>query len=218
MADQAGQFVASLAYNSVTTTTTPTNLPYEIKQTTVAGKSKDELWLTTASGTLPVAQVFEFALSGTVASGDVVHCTITDADNNVRKYMTEAHASDTLTTLAAALAASISVDDDVVATSSAGTITVTSATPGRAFTAVTGKSGTVAISAGSNTTANSGTAKKRKIAEVELDYATSTDGFLTVTGTVKFFGGENNPSTPAQTQATAAYKHPKSIDALRATA
>lgn len=218
MTDQSGQFVASLAYNSVATVTTPVNLPYEIRQTTVAGTSKDEYWVTTNSGTLAVAQVFEFALSGSVASGDVVHCTITDADNNVRKYMTEANASDTVNTLAAALAAVINIDNDVVATVSSGTITVTSATPGRAFTAVTGKSGTVTISAGSTTTANSGTAKKRKLAEVELAYSSSSDGYLTVTGTVRFFGGENNPSTPLQTQTTAAYKHPRSIDAIRAIA
>lgn len=213
--DSSGQIVSTLSYNRVTTTSTPTDLATEYKSAISGNTFVDEIYLNL--DTNAIAQVDRFTLSGTLAVGDTVTVTIEDADGNEFDYVHVAK-STSIQAAAAAIAALINLDDDVAAVSSfassTGTVTITSATPGRAFTTTTGKTGTVTVSSATTITANAGTPKKRKVAQAEWTTGVSADGSLTVTGVVKFYDGAAVP-VQVQSQSTAPYKHPRTIDAVR---
>jgi phage tail sheath gpL-like len=212
------QSVSSLTYNSVVTTTTPLTLPVDLSLSTAANVSTTTV-LPTLSSTA-VAQVSTFAISGTLAPGDVVTATIaTSSPTYSFQYQYTASATDTIQTVGARLATLINTDPNIVASAvfatGTSTITITSSNPGRAFTLTTGKTGTVTVSAGTTTTANAGTAMERQVAIATWTLDVSTDGYYTVTGAVNFYDGAASP-TLLTTQSTAPYKHSRSIDQIRA--
>jgi cystathionine beta-lyase family protein involved in aluminum resistance len=216
MPDAAAQSIAALTYSQTQTTTTARTLATEARQSAVGNTTKDEFYLTL--NTTATAQVSSFVISGTAAAADTIFAIVTDADNNVFKYIYELTAADTVETAGQKLASLIGIDDDVVAAAAfatgSSTVTLTSATPGRAFTVTTGKTGTIAIANPTTGTANAGTPLKRKVVEATWALDDSVDGYLTLTGVVKFFDGGSVP-VQKQVQTTAPYKHPLKIDSIR---
>lgn len=216
--DSSGQVVSSFVYDAVTSSTVNRTLPVEVRQSTTSGDPVDEFFLSLNTGA--TAQVSTLTISGTIVAGEQVFATLTDAATNVFKYIYEIQTDDTITQIGARLASLINLDSAVAAVSATvsatATITVTSSTPGVTFTLVSGKSASATITVGAvaTGTASAGTAMKRKLAEVFTDFAPSVDGFLTATATIRFFDGAASPVL-LQTQITAAYKHPRSIETIR---
>lgn len=213
--DNSGQTISSITYDRVTTSSTPTQLAAELKSSVANNRFTNELFLNLTSNA--VAQVDTFTISGTLAVDDVITVTIEDADGNEFDYIFKSKSTN-IQAAGISIASLINLDDDVTASSSfsggTATVTIRSATPGRAFTTTTGKTGTVTVGAASTTTPSSGTAMKRKVGQAEWLVGVSDDGSVTVTGTVRFYDAASSP-TQVQSQNTASYKHPRTIDAVR---
>jgi hypothetical protein len=210
------QVINTTVYDQVVTQTSAITLPnYQEVSYPSANTVRIAHFSSLRPNNVATAQSSSVTLSGTVAADDVVWIQIVDADANTQKYAAIANTTgETLSTLAAKLAAAVNEDNDVFASASGAVITLTSVIPGRSFTPTSGKTGTVVIGAPASVQANVGTALTRKIGEVDIVFDDSTDGFLTATGTIKFYDGASSPVL-LQTQTTAAYKHPRSIDTIR---
>jgi len=210
------QVINSTVYDQVTTSTDSVTLPnYQEVSYPAANTVRVMHYSSLRTSVAATAQSVSVTLSGTVATDDVAWIQIVDADSNTEKYAVIAKATgETLSTLAARLADAVNLDNDVYASAVGAVITITSVIPGRAFTPTSGKIGTVTVGSPSTVQANVGTALTRKIAEVDIVFDDSTDAYLTATGTVKFYDGAASPVL-LQTQSTASYKHPRSIDTIR---
>ena len=210
------QVINSTVYDQVTTSTSAVTLPnYQDVSYPAANTVRVTHYSSLKDSTTATAQSVTVNLSGSIATDDIAWIQIVDADANTEKYAAIGKASgETLSTLAARLAAAVNLDNDVYASATGAVITVTSVTPGRAFTATSGKTGTVVVGSPASVQANVGTALTRKIAEVDVVFDDSTDAYLTATGTIKFYDGALSPVL-LQTQSTASYKHPRSIDTIR---
>lgn len=228
MPDSPAQAHSSLSFTRTTTSTQSVTLSSEIKAKVVQGQNKAtvEFWQTLDPSA--AKQQTSFVATGTMAVNDTVFATITDADTNINKYVLDAAQTKTLAQLLSDLTALINIDDDIVATvatgATAGTITLTSAQPGRAFTVTVGAGGSNTGSAALGTvttivanaagTIGSGP-KHRKIAEVDVTPSVSEDGSNQLTNTIRFYNGAGTPVV-SQTQTSAPYKHPLTLSEILA--
>lgn len=227
MPDNTSQSVSSVSYQKTVSSTTTVVLANELvsRINPATNTATVEFWQTLDP--TAAAKQDTINVSGTMALNDQAWIRVVDADANAAKYILEAQAGMTLAQILAELTSYVNVDDDVTATFatgvSTGTITVTSATPGRAFTVTVGvggsNTGTVAIGTITNVVANAagsnGSApKKRKLAEVDVVYGPSSDGFLTATNNIRFYTGASVPAV-AQNQSSSPYKHPSSIGTIQ---
>ena len=209
------QAISSTEYTqSVTTTSTKTLPNYQEVSFPTANTVRIAHWSSLKDDATAIAQQDSVTISGSIAADDVVWIQIAVSGGTTVKYAAIAVVTDTLTTLAAKLAAAVNLDANVYASSALGVITITSVIPGQAFTTTSGKTGTVTMGSPATGTANSGTALTRKLMEVDVVFGDSTDGYLTATPTIRSYNGAASP-TLVSTQTAAAYKHPSSIDTIR---
>jgi hypothetical protein len=119
--------------------------------------------------------------------------------------------------MAAFLATLINTNPNVAATSSAGVITITSAIPGQAFTLANTDSTTVGNVVIATTTANSGTALHRKVADIDVTFAVNANKFPTITLGGSWYNGAASPVVvlPVSVLSTSG---PRSIDTLQTDA
>lgn len=130
-------------------------------------------------------------------------------------YLYKQKTGDTPTIIAKALAALIDSDPRVTASSSTGTITVTGAVSGLAFTLDNTGSTTVGnVTIPPVTRAASGSVKHVKVVDIALVFDVSSDGLPTCNISVQWFTGD---ATSVAFQAPVLYsaKGPRSIDTMQ---
>jgi hypothetical protein len=162
-----------------------------------------------------VPQVSTVTLSAGSNGDDIaVHLTV---GSTTWIYRHVKAAGDTVTTMAAFLATLINTNPNVAATSSAGVITITSAIPGQAFTLANTDSTTVGNVVIATTTANSGTALHRKVADIDVTFAVNANKFPTITLGGSWYNGAASPVVvlPVSVLSTSG---PRSIDTLQTDA
>lgn len=162
-----------------------------------------------------VPQVSTVTLSAGLNGDDIaVHLTV---GSTTWIYRHVKAAGDTVTTMAAFLATLINTNPNVAATSSAGVITITSAIPGQAFTLANTDSTTVGNVVIATTTANSGTALHRKVADIDVTFAVNANKFPTITLGGSWYNGAASPVVvlPVSVLSTSG---PRSIDTLQTDA
>jgi hypothetical protein len=162
-----------------------------------------------------VPQVSTVTLSAGSDGDDIaVHLTV---GSTTWIYRHVKAAGDTVTTMAAFLATLINTNPNVAATSSAGVITITSAIPGQAFTLANTDSTTVGNVVIATTTANSGTALHRKVADIDVTFAVNANKFPTITLGGSWYNGAASPVVvlPVSVLSTSG---PRSIDTLQTDA
>ena len=170
--------------------TTPTELEAEYRIiTSVANKVTAEWYLTLDPDN--VAQVSTVTITaGTTSDEYAVKVTV---GSGAFTYRHKQVASETATSIAAFLATLINTNPNVAATSAAGIITIKSLIPGQAFTLANTDSTTVGNAVIATTTANSGTALHRKVAEAEITFSASTSGFPVTSVSGKWYDGASTP-------------------------
>jgi hypothetical protein len=162
-----------------------------------------------------VPQVSTVTLSAGSTGDDIaIHLTVS---STTWVYRHVKAAGDTVTTVAAFLATLINTNPNVAATSALGVITITSAIPGQAFTLANTDSTTAGNVVIATTTANSGTALHRKVAEIDVAFTVNTNKFPTVTLGGNWYNGAASPVVVLPVSALVV-NGPRSIDTLQTDA
>jgi hypothetical protein len=216
MPDPSGQKASTIAFDKVTTLTTPTTLTTELRLQANSDPNKIVLEFWAGLDPLAVRKSDSFTLtSATPTLGDTVTVSVTvGAAQEDYTYVVET--GDTQAIVIANLMAVANTDSNVIFTSVGNVITATSAIAGQAYTLAVARTGT-SITLGSVTviTANAGTAAHGKIAELEFRGEASTDGFFAFPSSVRLYNGAVSPVLQT-TLNNAAIKHILSIGAIQA--
>jgi hypothetical protein len=162
-----------------------------------------------------VPQVSTVTLSAGSTGDDIaIHLTV---GSTTWVYRHVKAAGDTVATIAAFLATLINTNPNIAATSAAGVITITSAIPGQAFTLANTDSTVVGNVVIATTTANSGTALHRKVADIDVTFAVNANKFPTITLGGSWYNGAASPVVvlPVSVLSTSG---PRSIDTLQTDA
>ncbi len=172
------------------TSTTPTELEAEYRISSAENnKVKIEWYLTLNPDNVPQVSTVTIT-SGSTGDEYAVKVTV---GSSALTYRHKQVASETAASIATFLATLINTNPNVQATNVGGVITIKSLIPGQAFTLSNTDSTTVGNVVIATTTANSGTALHRKIAEAEIDFSANESGFPKISTSGKWYDAALSP-------------------------
>ncbi|MCC5616533.1 hypothetical protein LC605_15925 [Nostoc sp. CHAB 5836] len=171
--------------------TTPTELEAEYRIiTSVANKITVEWYLTLNPDNVPQVSTVTIT-AGTTGDEYAIKATV---GSSAPTYRHKQLAGETAPLIAAFLATLINTNPSLWATSAGAVITIKSLIPGQAFTLANTDSTTAGNVVIATTTANSGTALHRKIAEADMTFSANTSGFPVVSVSGRWYDGAASPA------------------------